>query len=183
MPRKYLTQDPFPSSSSTSPPQPRCHKMLLLFHDGRSACDRQRHKFVEEQRKTIILFLTTTMTTRTVTFSTSTCIKTYEADIDRRSLVWYKSADLKQFKEDRNTDAKKVSNMEYSDDGEKICWWGLERLIVPSVRSQTVRARQQVKQVVLWKQDGACSDERFKEASKWAAQAARDKAMYYSLHL
>lgn len=124
------------------------------------------------------------MTTRTVTFSTSqTRIKTYDADIDRRSLVWYKSADLKQFKEDRKTDAIKVSNREYSDDGEKICWWGLERLIVPEVRSKTVRARKQVKEVVLWKQDEAFSDKRFKEASEWAAKAARQKAMYYSSQL
>ena len=124
------------------------------------------------------------MTTRTVTFSTSqTRIKTYDADIDRRSLVWYKSADLKQFKEDRKTDAIKVSNREYSDEGEKICWWGLERLIVPAVRSKTVRARQQVKEVVLWKQDEAFSDKRFKEASEWAAKAARQKAMYYSSQL
>ena len=124
------------------------------------------------------------MATRTVTFSTSqTRIKTYDADIDRRSLVWYKSADLKQFKEDRKTDAIKVSNREYSDDGEKICWWGLERLIVPEVRSKTVRARKQVKEVVLWKQDEAFSDKRFKEASEWAAKAARQKAMYYSSQL
>ena len=123
-------------------------------------------------------------TRRAVTFSTSqTRINTYDAAIDRRSLVWYRSADLKQFKEDRRTDAKKISNREYSDDGEKICWWGLERMVVPSVRSKTMRARNQVKQAVLWKQDEACSDAKFKEASEWAAKSARAKAEYYSSQL
>eukprot|EP00985_Skeletonema_marinoi_P023039 scaffold15033_cov150-Skeletonema_marinoi.AAC.2 len=123
------------------------------------------------------------MTRRGVQFSVSqTRITTYDNEIDRRSLIWYKPEDLQQFKEDRITDAIKITNDEYSENEEKICWWGLERLIVPSVRSKTKLAREQVKQVVLRKQDHACSDKKLMKASQWAATTAQKKAIYYSLH-
>ena len=100
-------------------------------------------------------------------------------------MVWYKSADLKQFKEDRIKDASKIKNKERTEteNEENICWWGLERLIVPSVESKTRRVRKQVKQVVLCKQDEAHQDRQLKEASEWAAAAAQEKATYYSSHL
>jgi len=122
------------------------------------------------------------MTRRGVQFSFSqTRITTYDDEIDR-SLIWYKPEDLQQFKEDRITDAIKITNDEYSGNDEEICWWGLERLIVPSVRSKTKLAREQVKQVVLRKQDHACSDKKLMKASQWAATTAQKKATYYSLH-
>mmetsp|Transcript_2664 Transcript_2664/g.4058 ORF Transcript_2664/g.4058 Transcript_2664/m.4058 type:complete len:125 (-) Transcript_2664:38-412(-) len=124
------------------------------------------------------------MTGRAVKFAT-TSVDTYNynVDVERNSLLWYKSADLKQFKEDRIIDVIKIMNREQTENDEKICWWGLERLIVPSVRSKTRLAREQVKQVVLRKQDGACSDRVLKEASSWAAATAQKRATYYSLHL
>ena len=125
------------------------------------------------------------MNSRAVKFSTSqTCINTYDVDVGLRSLVWYKSADLKQFKEERLMDTLKIMNKgENRKNDEEICWWGLERLIVPSVGSKTMRARDQVKQVVLHKQDKAHLDRQLKAASAWAAQSARAKAEYYSYHL
>eukprot|EP00985_Skeletonema_marinoi_P023037 scaffold15032_cov87-Skeletonema_marinoi.AAC.3 len=124
------------------------------------------------------------MTRRGVQFSVSqTRITTYDNEIDRRNLIWYKPEDLQQFKEDRITDAIKITNDEYSGNDEEICWWGLERLIVPSVRSKTKLAREQVKQVVLRKQDHACSDKKLMKASQWAATTAQKKATYYSSHL
>ena len=120
-----------------------------------------------------------------VKFSTpQTCINTYDADVGLRSLVWYKSAEIKQFKEDRLIDTFKIMNKEeIRKNDEEICWWGLERLIVPSVGLKTMRARDQVKQVVLHKQDKAHLDRQFKAASEWAAQVAQEKAIYYSSHL
>lgn len=46
-----------------------------------------------------------------------------------------------------------------------------------------MRARQQVKRVVLCKQGEAHQDNRFKEASEWAAAVAQKKAAYYSSHI
>eukprot|EP00984_Skeletonema_dohrnii_P003463 scaffold1170_cov139-Skeletonema_dohrnii-CCMP3373.AAC.5 len=122
---------------------------------------------------------------RAVRFSTSqTRIMTYDAEIySRRNLVWYEAADLKQFKQNRMADAFRIKNKEYSENGEKICWWGLERFIVPSVRSKTMRAREQVKQVVLCKQDKAYQDRQLKKSSDWAAESAQARATYYSSHL
>lgn len=122
---------------------------------------------------------------RAVKFSTpQTCINTYDADVGLRSLVWYKSAEIKQFKEDRLIDTFKIMNKEeIRKNDEEICWWGLERLIVPSVGLKTMRARDQVKQVVLHKQDKAHLDRQFKAASEWAAQVAQEKAIYYSSNL
>jgi len=123
---------------------------------------------------------------RAVNFSISrTCVIYFDAEISHQSLVWYKSADLKQFKEDRIKDASKIKNKERTEteNEENICWWGLERLIVPSVESKTRRVRKQVKQVVLCKQDKAHQDRQLKEASEWAAAAAQEKATYYSSHL
>jgi len=122
---------------------------------------------------------------RAVRFSTSqTRIMTYDAEVySRRNLVWYEAADLKQFKEDRMVDAFRIKNKEYSENGEKICWWGLERFIVPSVGLEALRAREQVKQVVLCKQDKAYQDRQLKQSSDWAAKAAQARATYYSSHL
>ena len=121
---------------------------------------------------------------RAVKFSTSQIrIHTYNAETDCRSLIWYNSADLKQFKEDRLRDTFKIMNKEEWKNDEEICWWGLERLIVPSVGSKVMRAREMMKQVVLRKQDEAYLDRQFKEASEWAAKAAQEKAMYYYSHL
>mmetsp|Transcript_2976 Transcript_2976/g.4254 ORF Transcript_2976/g.4254 Transcript_2976/m.4254 type:complete len:125 (+) Transcript_2976:94-468(+) len=123
-----------------------------------------------------------TTTGRAVKFATSqTLIATYNVEVDRRSLLWYKSADLKQFKEDRIVDVIRIMNQEKTDND--VCWWGLERFIVHSVRCKSKQAREQVKQVVLRKQDGACSDKILKEASEWAAATAQKKAAYYSSHL
>lgn len=126
------------------------------------------------------------LNSRAVKFSMShTCVIYFDAEISQHSLVWYKSADLKQFKEDRIIDASIIKNRERerAKDAEKICWWGLERLIVPSVGSKTRQVRKQVKQVVLCKQDKAHQDRQLKEASEWAAAAAQEKATYYSSHL
>lgn len=79
------------------------------------------------------------------------------------NLLWYKSADIEQFKEDAIIDASKIRNIEHLENGKNICWWGLERLVVEG--SKTMRARQQVKQVVLYKQVEAHQDKRFIEAS------------------
>jgi hypothetical protein len=117
-----------------------------------------------------------------VKFSSSqTRITLYEEEIDRRSLIWYNAADLKQFRDDRKTDVSKIKNQEHSESGtEKLCWWGLERHVVPSVRSMTMQAKKQVKMAVLSKQDKACLDEKCKSASEWAAKVAHKKATYYS---
>ncbi|KAL7499781.1 hypothetical protein ACHAWT_007895 [Skeletonema menzelii] len=121
---------------------------------------------------------------RAVKFSTSrTRIQTYNAEIEHRSLIWYKPADLKQFKEDRLIDTFKIMNKKNGKNDEEVCWWGLERLIVPCVGSKAMRAREIMKQVVLRKQDEAYLDRQFKEASEWAAQAAKEKALYYYSHL
>ena len=117
-------------------------------------------------------------------FTSQTRITTYDAEIySRRNLVWYEAADLRQFKQNRMVDASRIKNKEYSENGEKICWWGLERFIVPSVRSKTMRAREQVKQVVLCKQEKACQDRQLKKSSDWAAESAQARAAYYSSHL
>ena len=125
------------------------------------------------------------MNSRAVTFASSqTCITFYEEQIDRRSLIWYNAEDLKQFKDDRKTDASIIKNKEYSEgDKENICWWGLERLIVPSVRSKSRHARKQVNAAVLEKQGGACLDKKCKSASEWAAKVAQKKGTYYSLQI
>ena len=126
------------------------------------------------------------LNSRAVKFSISqTCVIYFDAEteISRHSLLWYKSADLKQFKEDRIIDASKIQNEERTGNDEKICWWGLERLIVPSVGSKTKRVREEVKQVVLCKQGNAHLDRHLKKASEWAAKAAQEKATYYSSHL
>ena len=121
---------------------------------------------------------------RAVKFSTSrTRIQIYNAEIEHRSLIWYKPADLKQFKENRLIDTFKIMNKKNGKNDEEVCWWGLERLIVPCVGSKAMRAREIMKQVVLRKQDEAYLDRQFKEASEWAAQAAKEKALYYYSHL
>jgi hypothetical protein len=120
-----------------------------------------------------------------VKFSLSqTRITLYDEEIDRRSLIWYNSADMKQFRDNRKIDASRIQNNEYlASETEKICWWGLERLIVPSVRSKTIQVKEQVKKTVLRKQDKACLDKKCKSASEWAAKVAHKKAVYYSSHL
>ena len=121
---------------------------------------------------------------RAVRFSSQTRIMTYDAEVySRRNLVWYEAADLKQFKQNRMVDASRIKNKEYSENGEKICWWGLERFIVPSVGLEALRAREQVKQVVLCKQEKAYQDRQLKKSSDWAAKAAQARATYYSSHL
>lgn len=120
--------------------------------------------------------LTSSITnSRAVKFASSsqTRITVYEQRPSiRRSTIWYNSADLKQFREDRKTDASKIKNQEYAS--EKICWWGLERLLVPAVREKTVYAKEQMKSAVLEKQSVS------KSASDWAAKVAQKKAKYYS---
>lgn len=121
------------------------------------------------------------LNSRTVSFSLSqTRVVHFDAAISCHNLVWYKSADLKQFKEDAIKDASKIKHKEHKENGEKICWWGLERL----VEAKTMRVRQQVvKQLVLHKQGEAHQDEQYKEASEWAATVAQKKAAYYSSHI
>jgi hypothetical protein len=119
--------------------------------------------------------LTSSITnSRAVKFSASqTRITVYEQRPSiRRSTIWYNGADLKQFREDRKADASKIKNQEYAT-GE-ICWWGLERLLVPEVREKTVYAKEQMKSAVLEKQSVS------KSASDWAAKVAQKKAKYYS---
>ena len=161
-------------------------KVKIFNHSGdrpKSATNNQTHETLELKREKKEA-AKEEVNSRTVKFSTSqTCINTYDVDVGLRSLVWYKSADLKQFKEERLMDTFKIMNKENRKNDEEICWWGLERLIVPSVGLKTMRARDQVKQVVLHKQDKAHQDRQFKAASEWAAQVAQEKAMYYSSHL
>ena len=110
---------------------------------------------------------------RAVKFSSSqTRITVYEQRPSiRRSTIWYQPEDLKQFRDERKADASKIKNREYT---EKICWWGLERLLVPEVREKTVYAKEQMKSAVLEKQSVS------KSASDWAAKVAQKKAKYYS---
>ena len=118
---------------------------------------------------------------RAVKFSSSqTRITVYEQRPSiRRSTIWYQPKDLKQFREDRKADASKIKNQEYTNE-EKICWWGLERLLVPAVREKTVYAKEQMKSAVLEKQSEAHEDKKFMSASEWAAKVAQKKAKYYS---
>ena len=127
--------------------------------------------------------LTSSITnSRAVKFSASqTRITVYEQRPSiRRSTIWYGSKDLKQFREDRKADASKIKNQEYANGDEKICWWGLERLLVPAVREKTVYAKEQMKSAVLEKQSEAHEENKFKSASEWAAKVAQKKAKYYS---
>ena len=119
--------------------------------------------------------LTSSITnSRAVKFSSSqTRITVYEQRPSiRRSTIWYQPKDLKQFRDERKADASKIKNREYTN--EKICWWGLERLLVPEVREKTVYAKEQMKSAVLEKQSVS------KSASDWAAKVAQKKAKYYS---
>ncbi len=121
--------------------------------------------------------LTSSITnSRAVKFATSqTRITVYEQRPSiRRSTIWYNAKDLKQFRDDRKADASKIKNQEYANSSEKICWWGLERLLVPEVREKTVYAKEQMKSAVLEKQSVS------KSASEWAAKVAQKKAKYYS---
>ena len=161
-------------------------KFKIFSHSGdrpKSATNNQIHETLELKREKEAT--KEEVNSRAVKFSTpQTCINTYDADVGIRSLVWYKSADIKQFKDDRLMDTFKIMNEEeIRKNDEEICWWGLERLIVPSVGLKTMRARDQVKQVVLHKQDKAHLDRQFKVASEWAAQVAQEKAIYYSSNL
>ena len=127
--------------------------------------------------------LTSSITnSRAVKFSASqTRITVYEHRPSiRKSTIWYNGKDLKQFREDRKTDASKIKNQEYKSGDEKICWWGLERLLVPAVREKTVYAKEQMKSAVLEKQSEAHEENKFKSASEWAAKVAQKKAKYYS---
>lgn len=119
---------------------------------------------------------------RAVKFATSqTRITVYEQRPSiRRSTIWYNAKDLKQFRDDRKADASKIKNQEYANGAEKICWWGLERLLVPEVREKTVYAKEQMKSAVLEKQSEAHEDKKVKGASEWAAKVAQKKAKYYS---
>ncbi len=119
---------------------------------------------------------------RAITFSSSqTRITVYEQRPSiRRSTIWYNAKDLKQFRDDRKADASKIKNQEYANGAEKICWWGLERLLVPEVREKTVYAKEQMKSAVLEKQSEAHEDKKVKGASEWAAKVAQKKAKYYS---
>ena len=127
--------------------------------------------------------LTSSITnSRAITFSSSqTRITVYEQRPSiRRSTIWYNAKDLKQFRDDRKADASKIKNQEYANGAEKICWWGLERLLVPEVREKTVYAKEQMKSAVLEKQSEAHEDKKVKGASEWAAKVAQKKAKYYS---
>ena len=125
------------------------------------------------------------LNSRAVNFSMSqTRVVHFDAEIQCHSLVWYKAADLQQFKEEAMIDASRIKNkVKSQNDEEIICWWGLERLIVPLARSKTRQVKEQVKQVVLCKQDKCHQDRQLKEASGWAAMVAQKKAAYYSSHL
>jgi hypothetical protein len=122
---------------------------------------------------------------KAIKFSSSqTSITLYESKIERRSLIWYSAADLRKFRDDRKADAYRINMKEYREEnGDIICWWGLERLINQSVREKTTNAKTQVKISVLQKQGEACEDERCKSASEWAAKVAQKKATYYSSNI
>ena len=123
---------------------------------------------------------------RTVQFSASnTRTMHYEDQIDRRSLIWYNARDLAQFRADRKTDATRLKNKENNSENE-ICFWGLERILMPEVRRKTHHTRQAVRKAVLTTQDGACVEtirQSSRLHSEYSSKVAQSKGRYYSNHL
>lgn len=123
---------------------------------------------------------------RTVKFSSSnTHTMHYEDKIARKSLIWYNSADLARFRADRKVDATRIKNRENSEN--EMCFWGLERTLVPNIRRKTILSRRAVRKAVLTtQQDGACI-EKIRESSiahsEYSLKVAHSKGRYYSNHL
>ena len=123
---------------------------------------------------------------RTVNFSSSnTHTLHYEDKIARKSLIWYNSADLARFREDRKVDATRIKNRENSEN--ETCFWGLERTLVPNIRRKTILSRRAVRKAVLTtQQDGACVETIRSSSiahSEYSLKMAQSKGRYYSNHL
>mmetsp|Transcript_17069 Transcript_17069/g.25723 ORF Transcript_17069/g.25723 Transcript_17069/m.25723 type:complete len:135 (-) Transcript_17069:29-433(-) len=127
-----------------------------------------------------------TTPTRTVKFSSSPTTTAHYERIERKSLVWYNSVELRQFRADRRIDASRIMNMEYSEDGEPICSWGLERILLSEVRREARETRERVKKAVLQNENDACAEtisRNSRALSECAAKHAQRMGTYYSTNL
>ncbi len=81
-------------------------------------------------------------------------------------------------------DAFRIKNNENSENDEPVCFWGLERVLLPEVRRQTRETREKVRKAVL--QNSACAETISRNSrvhSELAAKHAQRRGMYYSTHL
>jgi len=117
-----------------------------------------------------------------VKFASRVKLDVYERDLPDPSCTWYSKAEYQQLRDDRAMDAARIRKYRVGDLPDTECFWGLENIVVPSLREKVMFSRASITNEVLSSQRHRrpVQMRALLDQSRWSAEVARKKALFYS---